>query len=277
MNRIDTQQAGGFPLETDTLDFMQKSFTALQALVSLGGDHYILSGCTVQSGNVSDGWVVINGELMPFKGGLLQSKVIIKENLGSRTFENGVNKVVFYERFAQFGSGDSSVPFSDLVNIKDLKTFRNLPHLASNEIQLDSELHLATSKALKTVYDALKNQFPQGGIIIWSGLIPNIPTGWALCDGIAGRPDLRNRFVLGSGGRYAHQQTGGAETHTLSINEMPAHDHYYNTSQGGIDFGSGSSRNSNTNHYGSSTGQTGGNMAHNNMPPFYALAYIIKL
>lgn len=277
MNRIDAQQSGGFPLETDTLDFLQNSFTALQSLVALGGDNFIVSGCQVQANNVSAGWVVINGELLPFKAGLLQTKVVIIESKAPRNFENGTNKVVFYDRYAQFGTGDSFVLFADLARIKDLKTFRNLPGQVSSAIDLDSDLHIATSKAVKAVYDALKNQIKPGMIMIWPGSKETIPEGWGMCDGADGRPDLRNFFIRGAGDRFAVGEDGGEETHTLTIAEIPAHDHGVTETVGGIDFGSGSSRNSNTNAYGAKTALTGSGMPHNNVPPFIALNYIIKL
>lgn len=43
---------------------------------------------------------------------------------------------------------------------------------------------------------------PIGTIVVWSGSVDSIPTGWALCDGQEGRPDLRGKFVLGAGGTY---------------------------------------------------------------------------
>jgi len=46
---------------------------------------------------------------------------------------------------------------------------------------------------------------PIGGIIMWSG--SSIPTGWGLCDGTQGTPDLRNRFIVGSGSSYATSAT----------------------------------------------------------------------
>jgi len=54
--------------------------------------------------------------------------------------------------------------------------------------------------------------FPVGGIIMWSGSIATIPSGWLLCDGASGTPDLRDRFVIGAGSTYAVAATGGAVT-----------------------------------------------------------------
>src|SRR6056297_1477169 len=66
---------------------------------------------------------------------------------------------------------------------------------------------------------------PSGGIIIWSGLLTAIPTGWGLCDGSNGTPDLRDRFVVGAGDQYDRNDTGGANSVTLSQSEIPSHNH----------------------------------------------------
>ncbi len=52
-----------------------------------------------------------------------------------------------------------------------------------------------------------------GSIISWSGSILSIPTGWVLCDGTNGTPDLRNQFVVGSGDTYSVDETGGNLNH----------------------------------------------------------------
>ena len=64
---------------------------------------------------------------------------------------------------------------------------------------------------------------PSGVILLWSGSVATIPSGWALCDGSSGTPDLRNRFVVGAGSTYAVAATGGSadaivvsHTHSLS-------------------------------------------------------------
>jgi hypothetical protein len=51
---------------------------------------------------------------------------------------------------------------------------------------------------------------PVGGIIMWSGSIASIPTGWALCDGSSGTPNLTDRFVVGAGSGYSVDATGGS-------------------------------------------------------------------
>ena len=65
---------------------------------------------------------------------------------------------------------------------------------------------------------------PSGVICIWSGNQNNIPTGWALCDGNNGTPNLSNRFVLGYGSKSCGS-SGGSETVSLSTSNMPSHSH----------------------------------------------------
>lgn len=61
--------------------------------------------------------------------------------------------------------------------------------------------------------------------MIWSGNSSNVPDGWVLCDGNNGIPDLSDKFVLGAGNQYNVGDTGGEESHTLTIEEMPSHNH----------------------------------------------------
>lgn len=57
---------------------------------------------------------------------------------------------------------------------------------------------------------------PIGGIILWSGSVASIPSGWALCNGSSGTPDLRGRFVVGAGGAHSPGDTGGADSVDIS-------------------------------------------------------------
>tara|TARA_R110001632_G_scaffold25282_4_gene69539 strand:- start:88 stop:822 length:735 start_codon:yes stop_codon:yes gene_type:complete len=120
----------------------------------------------------------------------------------------------------------------------------------------------ATQAQLNTV-TSTESYFPEGGIIMWSGLTTNIPSGWALCDGVGTTanggaiPDLRGRFVLGaqsqtavphgdstrlgwqqsnkaqlltgaSGGSWAsNTNTGTTGGTAITIAQMPAHDHKF--------------------------------------------------
>lgn len=119
---------------------------------------------------------------------------------------------------------------------------------------------------------------PAGCILIWSGTADNIPDGWALCDGQNGRPDLRDRFVLGAGTSHAVGDSGGSEEVTLTVEQMPRHAH--NMDSIFDDYTDTYSRVQRTNGALSTnvtTKYTGGSQPHPNMPPYYALCYIIKL
>ncbi len=128
---------------------------------------------------------------------------------------------------------------------------------------------------------------PKGAIVIWSGSATEIPSGWVLCDGNNGTPDLRGRFVLGYGTvtddasqtkTYNVGDAGGEIDHTLSIAEMPKHNHStqwkYFTGGGGSGFTD--PVNPNTDDYYVPTTYAGDDKAHNNMPPYYTLCYIMK-
>lgn len=63
-------------------------------------------------------------------------------------------------------------------------------------------------------WDAMNFGVPQGTIVMWSGLIAAIPVGWKLCDGTAGTPDLRARFVRGAPAGIDPGAVGGSDTHS---------------------------------------------------------------
>jgi microcystin-dependent protein len=66
---------------------------------------------------------------------------------------------------------------------------------------------------------------PTGLISLWSGSIGSIPTGWNLCDGSNGTPNLTDRFIVGAGSSYAVNGTGGASSATLVTGNLPSHTH----------------------------------------------------
>jgi len=149
---------------------------------------------------------------------------------------------------------------------------------------------------------AINAAFPSGGIVMWSGSIASIPSGWALCNGANGTPNLLDRFIVGAGSGYGVGATGGnkdaivvAHSHSASTNTVGdhTHDNYYTNgsygeagsgvplsdfsgtySSGKVGFAtSGAGSHSHTVTV-NSTGSSGTNA---NLPPYYALAYIMKL
>lgn len=191
----------------------------------------------------------------------------------------------------------------------------------------DEQISLVTESAV-----------PSGVITMWSGSLTSIPSGWALCDGQNGTPDLRDRFIVGAGSSYDPGDTGGSDSVTLTESQIPSHSHGSGTlgtsSAGSHSHSSGSyttsTTGSHTHNYTSgrllasgstdqvgsdrnpyfvsltettssagshshnitgnsgtsgshshsisgTTSSTGGGNPHENRPPFYALAYIMKL
>ena len=63
---------------------------------------------------------------------------------------------------------------------------------------------------------------PIGTIIMFNGTASNIPAGWAICDGNNGTPNLTDRFI--KAGNIAGT-TGGADSFTLTVSNLPAHSH----------------------------------------------------
>ncbi len=128
------------------------------------------------------------------------------------------------------------------------------------------------------------SSIPFGLIGLFVGAIVDIPTGWQICDGTNGTPDLRNSFIRGAGSTFAVDETGGSETtggHSLSIAELAAHSHNYNFTTGGRGTGDDNGPSvmlSTTSPV--ATTSTGSGSAHthpNTVPPFYALAFMMKL
>jgi microcystin-dependent protein len=140
---------------------------------------------------------------------------------------------------------------------------------------------------------------PVGGIIMWSGSIATIPTGWALCNGSNGTPNLTSKFIVGAAsdsgtgeifnsstgetsGIYAPGNTGGSTAHKLTVDEIPSHAHRVGTRDSTAD-GGGIPQNEFAQNYPSvqniyvTSQSVGGDDYHENRPPYYALAFIMRV
>lgn len=167
MNRQIFNSLGGFPLETNNLEWMQQAYDIFNTLGYVAGDKTIIYGCATSGANTTDGYVFVNGELFKFKGGPTQSKVRILETEDSKIFENGETKVVHKERYVTFASGTGEMNWSDFKRVESLKNIQ--------------------SRILP----------PGTNPQLYTGSVESIPTGWQLCDGSNGTPDLRGRFIVG--------------------------------------------------------------------------------
>lgn len=140
-----------------------------------------------------------------------------------------------------------------------------------------------------------------GTVTIWTGLLSNIPDGWAVCDGNNGTPNMLDRFSKGAKSGNSSGTTGGQASVTLNTDQLPSHTHSGSTTtdgshthkisaegdvtSGGVSndyLDSNGSNSHSTNTAGShthsfSTGWTGGDGSFENRPPFYEVAFIMKL
>ena len=156
------------------------------------------------------------------------------------------------------------------------------------------------------VQAAAGTTIPAGMISLWYGSIGSVPLGWYLCDGTNGTPDLRDRFVIAAGSSYAVGATGGTATSTLTTNELPAHTHTatvtdpghthtlsisggssitglggsgssgWSGANTGVTYVSTSGTTSSTTGISVANSTTGTGAAFSNIPPYYALAYVMK-
>lgn len=159
-------------------------------------------------------------------------------------------------------------------------------------------------------YSVEASSIPQGTILSWFGQLANIPSGFAVCDGKNGTPDLRNRFIVGAGDAYKLSDIGGEDAVKLEPSQTSSHYHtfgYHNSNNNGY-FITTASKKVNADRpagtypakwngsggggwYGwDGSGWAGGQnlvtsltvateaqKPHENRPPFYALHYIMKL
>jgi len=278
MNRLDFTLPGGLWMYQGTLDFMQKAYAPLIAAITTAlGDNVIVSGCVRTDSNISAGWIILNGELLPVEEGVFADQFIVQETATKEQFDDGTQKEVYYTRKAVMAIS-GGIPYTSFNNIKPLAAFRALPTAAGSDYSSANDNVLSTITGLFNLKTELFNLIKgfNGIIVQWSGAIIDIPAGWQLCDGSNGSPDLRDRFILGAGSTYAVGLTGGEKEHQLTLNEMPKHSHGYSKGNTANADGNDNQRGI----QGTTTTQTsieGNDEPHNNMPPYYALAFIYRI
>lgn len=271
MNIVRYKQTGGFPLDTNNLDFLQSSFHILNTLGNLAGDMVIISGCEITGNTVSNGVVYVNKEVLEFRGGSLSANVFIKEEAVSGTFEDGSFKPIEITRYVTFGSSTPEKTFK----WEDFKRVDNLIQQGVKNADFEKRIKALENK---------KSPVPIGLIAIWGKPASEpIPEGWKECT------DLRGRMPLGWNPDDADfselLKNDGEKTHQLKVQELPVIEGGFETVTHMTRLGTGVVR-------GVSGGQAqiaggasqwlheqmelkfGENQPHNNMPPYRIIKFI---
>lgn len=294
MDRINFLAQPDFPISTNTFDHMQNMIYLAASLAVLGGDYYILKGCKeTEKGEVASGLIVVDGEIIRFKGGVKKDKFKIK---------------TVHEMLEAFGH-----KFPEAYTFRDAEFSDNGEYIWANIPRIDS------IQSIKKHIENIRGDAP-GTVKMWSGLESKIPSDYMLCDGrvlstneypelfdnigflhgLEGTtgfklPNLQGRFIVGLDIRHEDYKIvgnkGGAENVTLSVEQLANHKHImpwgenpstawnpqwgyapppYNQAMRG----SNSNDGDNSWAYSSDVGE---NKPHENRPPFYTLAYIIKV
>ncbi|MEG3977309.1 hypothetical protein QT970_22190 [Microcoleus sp. herbarium8] len=202
MNRTNFVQTGGVPIKAERLQELQEAYSIFNNLGFIAGNFSILTGCVVTGTNVSDGVVVVNGEVLLFQGGTLSANVIIIENPVSKEFKDGSFKPLHFIRYATFGTGAGMLAWNDFKRIDPILTLM---------------ARLASLEKKTAVFQA------GGGMVLWNKPANEIPNGWQEVI------NWRGRMPVGMDVSQTEFNTlgkiSGNKNKTLSTSELPSHGH----------------------------------------------------
>lgn len=292
MNKGNFTAKDNFPVSTFTYDFLQKMAHLAGNLAQLGGQNYILSGCVVTGTTVSAGLIVINGEILPFEAGTKKTKITIQETMDTDHF-NGIDYPESYiHRVAKFAD-NGEYNWSDFVQV-----------LTNKQLETKISSIRGEPPGFKMEWTGREDRIPDNylladGRILLTADYPELAWYYGAENEESFRlPDLRKRFIVGYDGASNSDynkigNTGGEEKVTLTIAQTPEHRHPYTddtnaqgkypqieegfpTSITGIANVKSSAESSG---WGTvyNSGKVGGGQAHENRPPFYVLAFLIKV
>ena len=237
-----TQSQNNFPLDCETLKYIQDNRQMVEILGNIAGDKVILNGCTLNSAKTdrSSGYVFVkttdfpDGEVLYFEGGRVADGMYLKKTNVSVTANAEPYPAAYVERTLAPGTGTESYSWTDFAMLSD-----------------------KTNRALMDEITALKAQIaglapaPVGSIQMWPS--DTLPLGYMLCDGSSlnkndyaalfavigtiyggsgntfNLPNLKGRFVAGKDSSVTDYKklanTGGANKVQLGMSEMPKHNH----------------------------------------------------
>jgi hypothetical protein len=281
MKTIDFSILSGFPASSSMFKFQQEQMQQLEKLSLLGGNLFILSGCTNSGGVISDGFVCINGVVYPFVGGTATTKVIVTETVTNKNFFGGANNPFYRVPVAQFGVTGNPLTEYTWADFK-----RNDP---ANGVLARLEKVEQMLKPLMgyTVDISGTPTVVHGSWLFWGRPEAEIPTGWAEVTDV----DWRGRFPLLKDPSNVNYNEVGQLFGEANVTLTPAN--FNHRHSGGMGNGGAgnyypdnvdntlNARGStyNTDYVvGGESGTEGGNIStptpHNNMPPARVVIFI---
>lgn len=291
---------GKFPLDTEGLMALQDNERLLSAIGALGGNLYILSGCTKQG---EAGYVFVKdadgdyplGEVLRVEGGAASETLHLVKTGVDVTAEGNVYKEAYTTRHLEWGTGTTQ------YNYSDFKTLVSVATMMETIASLQQKVKEIQPEAVGTIKMWPSAEWGPGSI-----RFSDANSKWKLCDGSATPtgddytvinslvgdklPDMRGRFVVGYEENHSEYgktgNTGGATSVALTIEQMPRHSHQFK----GFYESKKSPRNGDyrvsdivndsswTELTGGHSGAAWGDCAvHENRPPYIVMAYIIKV
>jgi hypothetical protein len=270
---INFLQTGGVPLTADLMDLIQEQIRFYDFLGELAGNLTILSGCVVTGSSISSGVVAINGECYFLEAGLITSTVYINTQQITKTFQDQTDKILIEKKTVKFGTSTPANMWnwSEFTRLDSLKVMQDKISKKAEQTTVLGILERVMKLEIKTA------PIQNGGVAFpWFKPKSEIPFGWKEC------LDTRGKTIVGIDPNDVDLQvlknTLGAKKHTLTINEMPSHDHDMpnQVTIGGYNSGTGGNQTTvYPNYTNRRTGYSGGGQSHNNMQPSI-LAYYIE-
>lgn len=156
MNTVNLNDKRDFPLSTNALKFMQDAYAQLEQLAKLGGDNFILSGCTVTGISASAGWVVIGGKLMPFLSNTIQTTVRVVSDTQIKTVGSGTREeTTVWAEFGTSANPAENIPWATLdanrIANKRLVTLDEATKLIDLDTKAQLDAKFATSEVAMSV------------------------------------------------------------------------------------------------------------------------------
>lgn len=306
-----TQGNKDFPIDAETFDYIQQNQTLLCVLGNIAGDKAVLYGCTPERNGTSRraGYVFLRtkdfpeGEILYWEGGSVAAGMYLKKETISVSAHGYEFPQAYTTRSLAAGIGEENYDWGEMREIA------TIPQLEQTITDLRTELETLTPPPLGIVqlwagakvpagYELCEGQqlkiadYPELYEVLgttFNNAYSATGSRYSTSSGYFRMPDLRGRFVVGhnpSDADYSsYGKAGGEKQHTLTIEEMPSHGHGQNLWTGASGDWKGGGRNSwpnatswhdRTTPFGT-TDSTGGSSPHENRPPYYVLAYIMRV